>query len=60
MNNYYVVNVKFEKWYEVVVKANDETEAKEKAVRICGDDDVISAEVKAYDVNQLTKQRKLK
>lgn len=55
-----MVNVKFEQWFDVVVKASDETEAKEKALKNWGEDDPISTEIKAYDVIQLTKQRKLK
>ena len=58
--SYYVVNVKFEQWFDVVVRASDETEAKEKALKNWGEDVPISTEIKAYDVIQLTKQRKLK
>lgn len=52
-NKYYKVLVKFEEVHDVLVKADNEIEAKEIALRDWGSDDPLTQEIYVYDVLEL-------
>jgi hypothetical protein len=50
---YYSVMVKFEQMFEVLVKADNEKQAKEKAMSDWGAEDPVFSETIVYDINEL-------